>query len=105
LSFGELRALKTAGLSRAEIAQQFELNGDIYLFRGTSQGWSGSPGAQATATSASLDPYVTTVFALEARAQAGQAVLQFGSRSEIGTFTRGNWFAIQEREVGGLTNA
>lgn len=105
LSFGELRALKTAGLSRAEIARHIELNGDVYLFRGTSEGWVGSPGAQATAVSASVDPYVATVFGLEARAQGGRAVLQFGSRSEVGTFTRGNWFAVQEREVGVLTNA
>jgi hypothetical protein len=48
---------------------------------------------------------VATVFGLEARAQGGQAVLQFGSRSEVGTFTRGNWFALQEREVGVLNNA
>jgi hypothetical protein len=43
LSFGELRALKTAGLSHAEIARQIELNGDIHLFRGTSEGWGGHP--------------------------------------------------------------
>ncbi|MCW0461894.1 hypothetical protein NB717_002962 [Xanthomonas sacchari] len=105
LSFGELRALRTAGLSRAEIARTIELNGDIYLFRGTSEGWGGSPGAQATAVSASVDPYVATVFSLEARGQGGQAILQFGSRSDLGTLTRGNWFAVQEREVGVLTNS
>ena len=67
--------------------------------------WAGSPGAQATAVSASIDPYVATVFALEARGQAGQAVLRFGSKAEIGTFIRGNRWPVQEREVGVLTNA
>ncbi len=52
-----------------------------------------------------MDPYVATIFALEARAQAGEGVLLFGSRSEIGTFGRGNWMAAQEREVGVLMNA
>ncbi|MCW3838473.1 hypothetical protein ACFQ1E_20755 [Sphingomonas canadensis] len=32
-------------------------------------------------------------------------MLLFGSRSEIGTFGRGNWLAAQEREVGVLMNA
>lgn len=79
--------------------------GDIQLFRGTSAGWKGSPSAQATAVSASTDPHVATIFALEARAQAGEGMLLFGSRSEIGTFGRGNWMAAQEREVGVLMNA
>lgn len=100
LSFSELRALREAGLSRAEIMKHLELNKDIYMFRGTSPGWLGSQGAQATAVSASIDPYVATVFALEARAQGGQGLLQFGTRAELGTFSRGNRYAIQEREVG-----
>ncbi|GLR12978.1 hypothetical protein GCM10007907_17680 [Chitinimonas prasina] len=52
------------------------MNGDIFLFRGTSPGWAGNPGSQATAASASVDTYVATVFALEARGQVGQGVLQ-----------------------------
>jgi hypothetical protein len=100
LSETEMSALRTAGLSDVEIAQHLQLNNDIYLFRGTSNGWAGSPGSQATAVSASTDPYVATVFALEARAQGGQAVLQFGGKSKIGTFGEGNWMAAQEREVG-----
>jgi hypothetical protein len=98
----ELGALRTAGLSDVEIARHVELSGDIHLFRGTSPGWAGSPGAQATAVSATTDPYIATVFALEARGQAGQAVVQFGPRSSIGTFDVGNWMAAQEREVGVL---
>lgn len=98
----ELDALRTAGLSDVEIARHVELSGDIHLFRGTSPGWAGSPGAQATAVSATTDPYIATVFALEARGQAGQAVVQFGPRSSIGTFDMGNWMAAQEREVGVL---
>lgn len=98
----ELDALRTAGLSDVEIARHVELSGDIHLFRGTSPGWAGSPGAQATAVSATTDPYIATVFALEARGQAGQAVVQFGPRSSIGTFDMGNWMAVQEREVGVL---
>lgn len=98
----ELGALRTAGLSDVEIARHVELSGDIHLFRGTSRGWAGSPGAQATAVSATTDPYIATVFALEARGQAGQAVVQFGPRSSIGTFDMGNWMAAQEREVGVL---
>ncbi|MGX9720034.1 hypothetical protein [Stenotrophomonas acidaminiphila] len=105
LSTTELQALRTAGLSEAEIARHIELSGDIHLFRGTSTGWAGSPGAQATAVSASTDPYVATVFALEARGQGGQAVLMFGERSKIGTFDMGNWMAVQEREVGVLMSA
>lgn len=77
----------------------------MHLFRGTSSGWAGSPGAQATAVSASTDPYIATVFALEARGQAGQAVLQFGTKADVGTFDVGNWMAEQEREVGVLTTA
>jgi hypothetical protein len=77
----------------------------VNLFRGTSPGWVGSPGAQATAVSASTDPYIATVFALEARGQAGQAVLQFGTKADVGTFDVGNWMAEQEREVGVLTTA
>jgi RHS repeat-associated protein len=105
LSFQELRALRVAGLSREEITRNLEINGDIYLFRGTSPGWKGTPGAQASAASASIDPYKATVFALEAKAQAGQAVVQYGKRSEIGSFGRGNWFAAQEREVGMAVSA
>lgn len=52
--------------------------------------------------SATTDPYIATVFVLEARGQAGQAVIQFGPRSSIGTFDVGNWMAAQEREVGVL---
>jgi hypothetical protein len=98
----EMNALRGAGLSDAEIAQHVALNGDIYLFRGTSPSWAGSSGAQATAVSASTDPYIATIFALEARAQGGQGALLFGSRSQIGTFDVGNWMALQEREVGVL---
>jgi hypothetical protein len=98
----EMNALRGAGLSEIEIAQQVKLNGDIYLFRGTSPGWLGSPGAQATAVSATTDPYIATIFALEARAQGGQALLIYGGRSQIGTFDMGNWMALQEREVGVL---
>jgi nucleoid-associated protein YgaU len=105
LSSSEVFALRTAGLSSAEIGKQMRINGDIYLFRGTSTGWAGSPGAQATAVSATVDPYVATIFALEARGQGGQAVLMFGQRSRIGTFGPGNWMAAQEREVGVLMNA
>jgi hypothetical protein len=83
LSSTEALALRTAGLTDAEIAQHMKLNGDIYLFRGTSTGWAGSPGSQATAVSASTDPYAATVFALEARAQGGQAVVQYGGKSQI----------------------
>ena len=97
--------MRTAGLSDAEIARHVELNGGMNLFRGTSPGWAGSPGAQATAVSASTDPYIATVFALEARGQAGQAVLQFGTKADVGTFDVGNWMAEQEREVGVLTTA
>jgi hypothetical protein len=101
----ELNALRTAGLSDSEIARHVELNGGVNLFRGTSSGWAGSPGAQATAVSASTDPYIATVFALEARGQGGQAVLQFGTKADVGTFDVGNWMAAQEREVGVLTTA
>ncbi len=106
-SFGtaELDALRTAGLSEVEIARQVSLNGDVFLFRGTSPGWAGSPGAQATAVSATTDPYIATVFALEARGQSGQAIVQFGPRTSIGTFDVGNWMAAQEREVGVLMTA
>lgn len=105
LSPDELEALRYAGLSRDEIARSVELNGDVLLFRGTSNGWAGSPGAQASATSASTDPYIATIFGLEARWQGGQAVLQMGSRAELGTYSKGNWMATQEREVGMAINA
>ena len=49
--------------------------------------------------------YVATIFALEARAQGGQAVLQFGGKSKIGKFDAGNWMTLQERKVGVLMNA
>ncbi|WP_269507033.1 hypothetical protein [Burkholderia sp. IMCC1007] len=101
----ELDALRTAGLSDVEIARHVELSGDVHLFRGTSPGWVGSLGAQATAVSATTDPSIATVFALEARGQAGQAVVQFGPRSSIGTFDLGNWMAAQEREVGVLMSS
>ena len=45
------------------------------------------------------------MFGLEARGQAGQAVLQFGTKADVGTFDVGNWMAEQEREVGVLTTA
>ena len=95
----ELDALRFAGLSDVEIACHVQLSGDVYLFRGTSPGRAGSPFAQATAVSATTGPYIATVFFLEARGQAGQAVIQFGPRSSIGTFDVGNWMAAQEREV------
>jgi YD repeat-containing protein len=101
----ELQALRTVGMSDPEIARSVAVNGDVYLFRGTSPGWPGSPGAQATAVSAAVDPYAATVFALEARGQSGQAVVQFGARTDIGTFSEGQWAAVQEREVGVQMNS
>jgi hypothetical protein len=98
----EMNALREAGLSNAEVLRHVELNGDLYFFRGTSVGWPGSPGAQATAVSATTDPYVATVFALESRAQGGQAALLYGGQSKFGAFDMGNWMAMQEREVGVL---
>ncbi|MDQ0045674.1 hypothetical protein [Variovorax boronicumulans] len=100
LTDGELGALRYAGLSDAEIANHIAVNGDVYLFRGTSPGWAGSPGAQNTAVSAAVDPYSATVFALEARAQSGSGVVQYGTRSQIGTFAEGSYAAVREREVG-----
>lgn len=101
LSNSALGALRYIGLSDTEIASHIAVNGDVYLFRGTSPGWTGNPGSQATAVSASVDPYSATVFALEARTQGGSGVIQYGTRSQIGTFSEGNWqrLAIQEREV------
>jgi hypothetical protein len=102
LTVTEVNALRNAGYTDAEIARHIDLMGDIYLFRGTSTGWPGSPGAQATRTSASPDPYSATVFALEARAAGGEGVVMYGGRSQIGAFDVGSWIARQEREVGVL---
>ena len=103
LTEGELSALRYAGLSDAEIASHIAVNGDVYLFRGTSPGFAGNPGTQATSVSAAVDPYSATVFALEARAKNGEGVVHYGTRSEFGTFTDGNFpqaGAVREREVG-----
>jgi hypothetical protein len=97
----DLAALKGAGLSDAEIARQVELMGDVYLFRGTTEGFPGHPALQKFGiTPASVDPLVATVFGLEGK-NKGNAILSFGSRSsfESGAIDLGNVRRTLEREV------
>jgi hypothetical protein len=101
LSQKELTALREAGLSDAEITRQMELMGDIYLFRGTTEGFPGHPALQKFGiTPASVDPLVATVFGLEGK-NKGNAILSFGSRSsfESGEIDLGNVRRTLEREV------
>ena len=39
--------MREAGLSDAEVARQVELLGDVFLFRGTSEGYPGNPVLQS----------------------------------------------------------
>lgn len=100
LSASERDALSYANISKSEVDKSFQLNGDLYLFRGTSPEFIGSSGARQTAVSATTDPFVATIFALEAKGQAGKGILHFGGKSNYGNFQSGNWHAVREREVG-----
>ena len=76
--------------------------GDVYLFRGTTEGFPGNPALQRLKISpASIDPLVATIFALESKAMAGDAILAFGSRQGFDNpkIDLGNIRRSLEREV------
>ncbi|SLK00925.1 SpvB/TcaC N-terminal domain-containing protein [Arthrobacter sp. P2b] len=71
------------------------------LFRGTSEGFAGSPGLQRVGvTPASQDPLVATVFATESESY-GRGVVQIATRADLEgvAISEGNYLAALEREV------
>jgi len=101
LSGTELGALRGAGLTDNEIAQQIDVLGDVHLFRGTSVGYPGNPVLQKLGiTPASTDPLVATVFGLESKAVGGNPILLFGERARFEQgIDLGNVRSVLEREV------
>ncbi len=98
----QLSALRGAGLTDAEIAEQMQRLGDVQLFRGTSTGFPGNPVLQRLEiTPASTDPLVATVFSLESKAKGGDAVVLNGGMREFGggDIDLRNVRSILEREV------
>ena len=104
-STAERSALRDAGYSELELARHIELNGDLYIFRGTSPGFEGNPGPGNTYLSATPDPYSATVFAIESRTQSGRGAVSYGPRTDFGELVEGNIFRLQEREIGLPMNA
>ena len=104
-STAERSALREAGYSELELARHVELNGDLYVFRGTSPGFEGNPGPGKTYVSATPDPYSATVFEIESRTQSGRGVVSYGPRADFGELVEGNTFRLQEREIGLPMNA
>lgn len=96
-----------AGLSGSEISQQIELLGDIYVFRGTSEGFPGNPALERLGISpASVAPLVATVFAVESNTIGGNGIVLYGSQEGLGnpSIELGNVRRTLEREVSvGLT--
>ncbi len=84
LSKKELNALKESGLTEAEINRQRELLGDMHLFRGTTEGFPGSPAVQRfNITPASVDPVVATIFGIQSKSK-GNAVVAYGPMNGFG---------------------
>ena len=72
------------------------------FFRGTSEGFAGSPTLQKIGvTPASTDPVVATIFAIEAE-NYGRGVVHIASRIDLAgvEILKGNVLAHLEREVG-----
>jgi len=72
------------------------------FFRGTSEGFAGSPTLQEIGvTPVSTDPVVATIFAIEAE-NYGRGVVHIASRSDLAgvEILKGNVLAHLEREVG-----
>ena len=107
VSDDEYTALIGTGLSESEISEQIELLGDIYVFRGTSEGFPGNPALERLGISpASVDPFVATVFGVESKTKGGNGVVLYGSQEGFGNpaVELGNVRRTLEREVSvGLT--
>lgn len=75
--------------------------GDVYVFRGTTEGFAGNPVLQQLGLSpTSIDPLVSTVFAAEGAAKGAKPMILFGRRTAFGeTLEMGNVRNVLEREV------
>lgn len=102
LSETEWNALRGTGLTDVEIVSRLEVLGDLILFRGSTEGYFGTPIlTQLGISPASIDPVVATIFAIEGRAFGAEPILQFGSKTEFGNplIDLGNVRSVLEREV------
>jgi filamentous hemagglutinin len=90
------------GSSGASVAANSGTTGGTTLFRGTSEGYPGSPGLQAVGvTPASTDPAVATVFGTAAQ-QYGNGVVHIAMPGDIAAvdIIEGNVLSGAEAEVG-----
>ncbi|WNZ24537.1 hypothetical protein HJG54_17880 [Leptolyngbya sp. NK1-12] len=98
----ELVALQETGLSTNDVVHLLDLFEDIPLFRGTTDGFPGNDVLQRLGISpASIDPLVATIFALEGKAQGGDAIVLIATQRGLGNpaVDIGNVRRTLEREV------